>query len=180
MAKLSQQDWIYAGLEALDMSGIAGVKVERIASALGVSKGSFYWHFKNRDALILAMLNFWEEQATQKIIELVDSSSALPKERLIHLCQICFRPHRFDAAEANWRLASIENPDIAKTCKRVDKKRIKYVQDLLEGIGLSKSVAKTRAHFMYLMLVGNTTWIQIGGRKLSPIDLEEFIEMLTG
>lgn len=179
MAKLSRNNWILAGLEALNDSGIAGVKVEGIASSLGVSKGSFYWHFKNREALVLAMIDYWEEQATQNIIELVNESSALPGERLRRLGGICFRPDRFDTVEANWRIASVLDPKIAKVCKRVDKRRIKYVQDLLEAMGLAKNVAKARAHFMYLMLIGNTTWIQTGGRKISPLHLEELMTMLT-
>ena len=179
MAKLSKKNWVEAGMISLAEKGIDGVKVETLSKQLGVSKGSFYWHFKNRDALIEAMLDDWQERATHAIINIVDDISEDPMERLVVLSNIIFRPTRFDGTEANWRIAGIKDSRVAAACKGIDATRIAYVRDLLVSIGVPLSQSKHRSHLLYMVLIGNTTWVQTGGRKMSKKEVNEIVSMLT-
>ena len=66
--QLGREDWIYAGLEALARNGPLALRVEAVARALGVSKGSFYWHFRDRNAWRDALLAFWEYRAFAALV----------------------------------------------------------------------------------------------------------------
>src|SRR5438477_7765626 len=82
--RLSAQDWETAALEALADGGVAGVAVEPLARRLGVTKGSFYWHYADREALLAAALSRWEKSHTESIIAaLADVRD--PRERLVRL-----------------------------------------------------------------------------------------------
>ena len=80
--RLSEADWARAGLEALADSGIEGIRVDPLAKRLGVTKGSFYWHFKGRDELLDAMVRFWGDTEPGRVIRQVRSLSAGPEKRL--------------------------------------------------------------------------------------------------
>src|SRR5437660_5551983 len=66
---LTPDDWAEAALAAIARGGVDAVAVETVAAELGATKGSFYWHFKNRDALIQAALDLWEQRGTEAVIE---------------------------------------------------------------------------------------------------------------
>lgn len=78
--KLSKLAWIQAGFRALTQQGLSGVKAEILARELHVSKGSFYWHFKNIDALKVTMLEHWKEAATQGIVQQVFETEIEPQQ----------------------------------------------------------------------------------------------------
>src|SRR6478736_6663899 len=67
--RLARSDWVTAGLRMLAERGIDAVAVEPLCQRLGVTKGSFYWHFADRAALHAAMLDLWRERGTAEIVE---------------------------------------------------------------------------------------------------------------
>src|SRR5271170_185016 len=83
---LAPGDWARAALAAIARGGIAAVAVESVAADLGATKGSFYWHFKNRDALIQAALDLWEQTRTESVIEDLQHEPD-PAERLRKLLE---------------------------------------------------------------------------------------------
>src|SRR3954447_10135934 len=83
-ARLAAADWETAALDALADSGLAGVAIEPLARRLGVTKGSFYWHFADREALLVAALARWETGHTDRIIDAAEDVSD-PRERLRRL-----------------------------------------------------------------------------------------------
>src|SRR5215469_649514 len=66
--RLTREDWVSAALGAIATGGLAAVGVEPLATSLGATKGSFYWHFKNRDALLEAAIERWERETTTDVI----------------------------------------------------------------------------------------------------------------
>src|ERR1700733_15743855 len=99
-------DWARAALAAIARGGIAAVAVESIAADLGATKGSFYWHFKNRDALIQAALDLWEQSRTESVIEDLEHEPD-PAERLRTLLEAAFDRSPADRAE----VALLANPE---------------------------------------------------------------------
>ena len=88
--KLGQEDWLVAALDVLSKHGIEKVKVEPLALYLGVTKGSFYWHFKNREALLTQMVDYWLT-VQNEIIDRLGESALEPKKRLWNVLQFIGR-----------------------------------------------------------------------------------------
>src|SRR5215467_8675078 len=103
---LSPDDWARAALAAIARGGVAAVAVETIAGELGATKGSFYWHFKNRDALIQAALDRWEHVRTAAVIEELEQEPD-PARRMKKLLAAAFELAPADRAE----IALLANPD---------------------------------------------------------------------
>src|SRR5436190_23787150 len=72
-SRLAAADWAAAALEAFGEGGLAAVAVEPLAVRLGATKGSFYWHFANREALVTAALALWEQRSTEAKIFALDA-----------------------------------------------------------------------------------------------------------
>ena len=90
-SSLTPADWAVAAFRAVARGGVDAVAVERIAAELGATKGSFYWHFKNRDALIEAALDEWERRLTENVIERLEREPD-PGQRLKKLLAAEFQP----------------------------------------------------------------------------------------
>ena len=86
--RLSREDWLAAALEVLHGEGIAKVSIVRIARDLGVTSGSFYWHFKDRNDLLQGLLDFWVRSQTEAIFETVNQFKGTASERLFELMEI--------------------------------------------------------------------------------------------
>lgn len=149
--RLDAEKWTLAALKALSQRGIDGVRVEALARQLGVTKGSFYWHFKNRDELYAAMLTHWRLRSTVALIERVDQSARTPSERLKNLVHLMFGPgsQRGDQVELSIRLWGRHNERAAEALKEVDQLRIRYITRLLLESGVPGDEAGARAVLVY-------------------------------
>ena len=98
--RLSKHVWIVAALQEVGNGGVAQVRIEVLARALGVTKGSFYWHFKDRDALLGEMLRFWQQSLTSAVGRFVRTKIETPRDRLSYLLGLASedqrRPRRND------------------------------------------------------------------------------------
>lgn len=149
--RLEAKDWIEAALRILAEQGVDGVRVEPLAKNLGVTKGSFYWHFKDRDALLERLLDQWRRHATLDIIERLERS-ADSVARLKHLLRLPFHGEKSDRGaevELSIRLWGRRDPAARAALQEVDKLRLKYIQNLLEEIGIKRSEAIPRAIYAY-------------------------------
>lgn len=126
--RLGPEDWTKAALGAIAQKGTANVSVERIARELGATKGSFYWHFKDRAALVAAALDRWERDYTDRIIERLGSVED-PRERFRLLLESTFDDHPGVVIDANL-LAAAEDPLIASSLERVARKRLAFVDKI--------------------------------------------------
>lgn len=155
MPRLSANDWVLAAEHALAQQGIDAVRVETLARDLGVSKGSFYWHFKDRDALLRAIQDDWEARATSEIIAAVDAAAEQPAERLRLLLERVFgTAPEHQLLETAIRAWGGVDRKFGMRVQRIDKRRIDYVAALLRDAGLDKDEAARRARLLYATLVG--------------------------
>ncbi len=154
MATLTADHWALAAARRLASHGVDQVRVEPLAVALGVSKGSFYWHFANRDALLAAVLDLWESQGTEAIIAAVDAGAADAPTRLRALIRQTFGQPEHDGIELGIRAWARHDARARATAERVDARRLDYVASLVEGCGVTTAQAHTRAEFMYRTLIG--------------------------
>ncbi|MET7620021.1 TetR/AcrR family transcriptional regulator [Streptomyces sp. NPDC005408] len=152
--RLTARDWADAALAAIGERGLAGVAVEPLAARLGTTKGSFYWHFTNRDALIEAALGRWEEICTEQIITAMESEPD-PERRLRRLFATVTASAAEDPLEVSL-LATAGHPQVAVVLERVTVRRIGYVADLFEELGFGAEEARRRGLLAYTSYLGHT------------------------
>jgi AcrR family transcriptional regulator len=148
--RLTPDDWTQAALAAIAQKGTANVSVERIARELGATKGSFYWHFKDRPALIAAALDHWEREYTDRIIERLAGVDD-PRARFRGLLQSAFVDHPGVLIDANL-LAAADDPVVGAALERVARKRLTFVEQIFAQTGAAD--AADRALLAFSAYVG--------------------------
>lgn len=176
----TRQDWIDAGLSALAERGADAVKVEVLAQRLGVTKGSFYWHFADRPALLTAMLEHWELIATDAIMVAVDAGGGAPGARLARLIEMTTTHRTAAALESALRAWGRADTSVSKALSRVDGRREGYVRDLLEAHGLAPALASTGSHVLYLSLIGEYACVAHGVRPTAAAVWRTLLAVLLG
>jgi AcrR family transcriptional regulator len=161
--KLGKGDWIRAGLAVLAESGVAAVRVEPLAKRLKITKGSFYWHFKDRNELLVAILAEWVEVDTDSITRRVERIDASPQEKLLRLFELAIAddgltPELADGSLENAiRAWAKTDSQVATVLAKVDRERLEYTTSLFIDIGFSATEALVRARLAYYSLVGEFT-----------------------
>jgi AcrR family transcriptional regulator len=154
MASVDRQQWIHAALQALAEGGIDAVRVEPLAKRLGVTKGSFYWHFAARPALFEALLAHWEGEATGRVIETVDGRGGSPADRLRWLVRRAFGGR--GETERAVRAWAAHDERAALSLRRVDERRLAYLEERFREHGLTGDAPKARARLLYTALIGES------------------------
>jgi len=151
--RLDRDAWLREALEVLRESGIDHVKVEPLAKRLGVTKGSFYWHFKDRPELLRALPQHWVESQTEPVLAYAEAIDRTPVEKMRAVLEFLARedPDRYDNAMRAWAQF---DPDVARMVAAIDKRRMEYAGSLFEQAGLSKAEAAFRARLWYFYDVG--------------------------
>ena len=174
--RLGRQEWIDAALLALSQHGIDGVRVERLAETLKVTKGSFYWHFADRNALLEALLIAWKARATGDIIAMVETRGGNAGQRLRTLARAVFNADgRLDRQIRAW---AANDPVAWASQDEIDRLRMSYLEGLFEQLGFSPVEASARATFSYHALIGQFT--MGADNKPKPEELEIVLRMLLG
>jgi AcrR family transcriptional regulator len=154
--RLTAQDWTAAALAALARGGITAVAVEPIAASLGATKGSFYWHFAGRDALLEAALLEWERTDTDEVIALVEAEPDVHR-RLRRLLAVALRgddKRPGDRVELALQ-ASADHPLVAPVLARVTARRLGYLTDLFVALGFPPDEARQRSLLAYTAYLGH-------------------------
>ena len=147
-------DWIIAGARQLGKGGVESVRVEPIAKALGVTKGSFYWHFDKRRAWINAIIVAWEERSTLAVIRHVDEAAQDARERLVVLWSLNDDPEDV-RIELGIRDYATRDAAVAAVVERVDDARLRYLRRNFRALGLSPADAEARGLLFYSLLIGD-------------------------
>lgn len=180
-ASLGRAAWVSAAWAELARGGVEAVRVEPIAVRLGVSKGSFYWHFRDRAELLSEILADWEARATAAVIALVDASSNAPRARLVELLRVTTRAPQAPDVELAIRAWGARDQAVRTRLARIDERREHYVQGLIEAVGVPPAKAELRARALYLALIGEYARVAHGGAPTSHAAWMELLErMLDG
>ena len=147
--QLSADDWIRQGLKALARSGFTALKADPLAKAMGVSRGSFYWHFADLGAFHAAVLKRWREIAAEQIIADVEAAGDEPLKALL---QRSFGA-RLDLERAVRNWAAFDAAAQAAV-RAIDRRRLDYIEQLLAKRGLAAATAQARAQILYWTFLG--------------------------
>ena len=154
--RLTARHWTAAALAALAEGGIAAVAVEPIAASLGATKGSFYWHFANRDALLEAAVREWERAETDDVITLVEAESDVHR-RLRMLLAVALGSHA-DRSGDRVELAlqaSASHPLVAPVLARVTARRLDYLARQFTALGFPPAQSRQRGLLAYTAYLGH-------------------------
>jgi AcrR family transcriptional regulator len=152
-SRLSREAWLAQALDVLARHGNAKLRVETIAAALGVTTGSFYWHFKDRDEFLESLVRYWGTMSTDPVIEHVSNLGGDARQRLIALTDLVMRGDyaRFDVSVRAW---AAQEPAIQPLVIEVDRRRLAFVRSLFAELGFegSELEMRTRACIGYISL----------------------------
>ena len=167
--------WLRAGLEALRKGGVAAVRVERLAADVGVTKGSFYWHFRDRGALLDALLEFWSREMTDAEFERIHGLRAGLAARLLALAEDVLEKGmgRYDPAIRAWGRTDRK---VAAAVAQVDRRRVRALTGFFEEGGFGTAQARTRARVFYTFLLGEP---QVRAPAREPSELERMVKILS-
>ncbi len=171
-ARLSADDWVTAALEVLVSDGISAVKVLPLAKRLGVTRGSFYWHFENHEALLNRLLEVWEETNSGSIIRAATLEGSIV-DRYVALMRCWLGMERFDprleVAVRNWGRS---NPELWQKLRATDERRVDACVEMLAAEVSDPVMRLHRARTIYFLQMG---WYELEVDE--PMDAR--IEALT-
>ena len=180
---LAPEDWIKAAFRALGQGGPQAIRVEAIARDLSVSKGSFYWHFKDARALKRAMLEHWQRVATFEAIAKVEHGADEGRAQLAALIELAtggqsadYGGPKIEAAIRDWGRA---DPGVARIVEKVEATRLDFVAGLLCKAGADKGGCQQRARLLYGAMIGLEQLPGIS-RECIRTDLNWLVRRLLG
>jgi AcrR family transcriptional regulator len=149
--RLTKSAWLAHGLRTLARDGPSALRVEPMAKKLKVSRGSFYWHFRDLKDFHAQVLRSWQERSTDQVIEDLDAR-APPRDRLKYLMRQAFSGRRnLDDAVRSW---AASDKAVAKVVAATDRKRMAHLEKMLVESGVEPALAPHRAAFLYWAYVG--------------------------
>lgn len=159
---LTREDWVSGAWDMLGESGLDGVRVEPLARRLGVTKGSFYWHFKGRGELLEALLDRWFSIWDDQMSPNMEAASS-PADRIWALFEsVVGRVTRGQTVAL--RMLSHDDPDVAARLEVRDNQRLSFLMAQLEEIGFSQEEARVRGQIYQAIMTGE--YLRSGGLPL--------------
>jgi AcrR family transcriptional regulator len=175
-----RSSWIEEGLRALGTGGPDAVRIESLAQALGVSKGGFYWHFRDRQSLLEEMLDAWERTWVDEVVEAVEAEDGDARSRLRRLFAL--------AAASGAELLKIElairswarrEEAVAERLQHVDNRRMDYMRSLFGAICEDDDDIEARCLLAFSLFIGgHFVNVDHGGRSRAEV-LELALELLA-
>jgi len=145
-------DWIAAATTVLVDHGIDAVRVDLLARELEVTRGSFYWHFKDREDLLKAVLNAWRDAATEQVIHRFEGRNADAQALIAELISLPFRGRAAERAariELAIRAWARRDALASAAVDEVDARRIAYIAQCFSALGFAIAEARARAFVLY-------------------------------
>jgi AcrR family transcriptional regulator len=157
LTRTPRSEWIVEGLRALAAGGPDAVRIEAVARALGVSKGGFYWHFDDRGALLAEMLETWERESIDQVIERVERDGGDARTRLRRLFALATSAsggtlRKVDLAVRDW---ARRDRAVATRLRRVDNRRMEYMRSLFGAFCADEDDVEARCVLAFSLFVGS-------------------------
>jgi AcrR family transcriptional regulator len=169
--RLAAEDWTNFALKTLAREGFDALKADVLARKLGVSRGSFYWHFTDLNDFHTRVIAHWRRAATEAVIADLERYESR-EQRLEALLRRALSHH--NALEMRMRAWADNNAEAAPAVREMDRKRREYMERLLVDAGIAPTLAATRVQLLY--------WIYLGAAlsesRLTGVQLDRFVSEL--
>ena len=174
--RLSVDDWVSAAIEIATAEGIQGIKINRLCERLGVTKGSFYWHFADLDAFLGELARRWSEEGQQ--IKTTMGDEADPAASLLDAMRVFADRRNRNLARAMRDWARTD-PRARAAIRNADQSLFERVRELLEAAGFEGEQAEVRAKILVYAGIGFAHVGSLGGRATGEEQLAATLEILA-
>jgi len=142
--RLSRDEWLRQALDVLAHEGPGRLHIQSLSESLGVSRGSFYWHFENREEFLSSLLAYWHREFTEPVPEAVETGGGSGQEKLLRLIRIVCEQDltKYDMPIRSW---AAQDPKIAKLVGQTDLFRLDYIRQLFVEVGFDGNELEIRA-----------------------------------
>lgn len=166
---LSAADWVAAAMDLLATETVRGVRIATLCARLGVTKGSFYWHFPSREALLAAILAEWRRLMTLEVISRGAYVSAPVDEVLKGTLSLSRRrpPGRLGAVERSIRDWARSDPVAQAALEEIDAARLHSLESLFLRRGFAAEEARLRGYAAYSLMMGDSILKGTAGRSVA-------------
>lgn len=162
-----RERWLERGLDVLAREGHRAVTIDRLCSELGLTKGSFYHHFKGVADFESAMLEHFSYRETQRYVEIAEAGAGDPaRQRIKRLQKAIVEGGDSAALEVAVRSWAAQDPTARAALEQIDRRRLDYLESVLRDMKTTKAEARAVARMIYLVLIG-------GYHHLPPVPLRE-------
>ncbi|PZO78725.1 MAG: hypothetical protein DI629_11200 [Mesorhizobium amorphae] len=169
--RLGPSEWVEAAYAMFAEGGVDAVKIDALARSLGVTRGSFYWHFENKDALLAELVERWLVLETLRVIDMAEAAGGRAADRLWAVVEsVRTDDGRFELAIRHWARSSDYAAGIVR---QADEKRTAYLERLLTEHGIEAGLAARRARILYLAWLGHYVALTDAGLGEMIEDLRE-------
>lgn len=176
----SREGWLEAGYQALIEGGVDAVKIQPLAKGLNLSRTSFYWFFEDREALLAALIEGWEDRTTRPLISAAQDYAESQAEAMLNVLA-CFLSGAFDSRlEFAVRSWALQDAAVAALTEAADQARLAALRELLTRWGHPDEAADIRSRTIYLTQIG-----YISMRAQEDLDtrlarIPTYVEIYTG
>lgn len=182
---LSPEDWLRSAADLLVERSVEGVRVDVLARALGVTRGSFYWHFTDRDDLLQRLLASWKQRQTELVIAAHGRLGVSPAEVIRDLAALPFRgasAQRGAAIELAVRAWARRDDRARAVVDQVDAERLDYIESCFVQLGFEAKAAANRAFLLYSYMQGESQLRSLGSeaqKDARRVFVEQLLTMRT-
>ena len=174
--RLTRSAWLDHGLRILARQGAEALKVGALATGLQVSRGSFYWHFKDISDFRLQLLHRWQERTTDQVFDSIDTTIG-GAAQLTHLMKLAFNEDR--SLDRSIRAMGSTDAEIGRMVASVDARRIAYMASLLVDSGVEAGRALPRAEFLYWAYIGQSAVMDPRHTAITEMDIDDLNALFT-
>ncbi|MFW5642161.1 MAG: TetR/AcrR family transcriptional regulator [Roseicyclus sp.] len=175
MTRLEKTDWLDYALGELGARGHGALKAQTLAAGLGVTRGSFYWHFEDLEAFKRDLIDHWARRTTEELLraEVREGDAAVQLKGL--MLRAFASGTALERAIRAWATAA---PHVAETVAAVDWRRIRFAEQLLAALGVSEAEIGPRARMLYWAAIGRMMMAGAQPRTLSAGEIEALADLM--
>jgi AcrR family transcriptional regulator len=172
--RLTRGEFLARALEVLSREGESDLRIDRLVAALGVTKGSFYWHFEDRADFVRRLAEYWERWSTDRVVEELGDVEGDPNNLLLELHEIVTREDlaRYDLVMRSW---ATHEPEVARIVELVDRTRLDFVGRLFRRLGFRGDALDIRTR---LFVVSTSLWSVINRNEDKDLRLKRLSAVL--
>jgi AcrR family transcriptional regulator len=149
--RLSKADWLEASMQILDAEGVGSLTIEHLTSRLGVTQGSFYWHFKSHAQFLRELMAMWAQEETFSVGEALASLDLPPRDMLREVMRIVTELDRAHL-EMKFRHLVASNPFLQEQLREVDHYRYRLAEGLFRQLGFKGKKLRARTHAFVVLV----------------------------
>ena len=170
--KISTEQWLERSLEILNKQGFGRLNIDRLVKAMGVTKGSFYWHFTSRKDFVTRLVEYWDAIFTDTVIEHIEKFEGDGRQRLLEL-MLLITGKQLGQYDFTIHALAQNEEDVFPLVSKVLKKRIEFVAGLFAEMGFQGAEVelRSRATVMFMIQEQNSLIKDAKGKQLERIQL---------